>query len=161
MDAATRPPGRRSWPGPLLLALLVLLTGQASGPSGPVRPPAVAPPEPPWLPVHPERRALLGQTTVYAVCFDGVPPRARVHPPLDLPPGDPLRRTGGILIAHCLVDPQGWVVQAQLLKGPDTPTVREALVRTLAQWRFEPARRPNGQPAAVHFVVTLRVERGA
>jgi TonB family protein len=101
----------------------------------------------------------LGHTTVYAVCFDGTPPQALVHPPLDLPPGHPLRRTGGIVIAHCLIDPEGWVVQVQLLKGPDRPALRQALVRTLAQWRFEPARH-QGRPAAVHYAIALRVERG-
>ena len=61
-----------------------------------------------------------------------------------------------MLIAHCWIDPEGGVVAAQLLKGPDTETVRAALVRSLARWRFAPAQR-EGKPAAVHFIVTLEV----
>src|SRR4051812_8566895 len=131
MDADTRQTGGRSWRWFLaLVVVLLLLGGQASGPAGRSAP--VPPPEPSWIPVHPERLALLGHQPVYAVCFDGAPPRALVHPPLDLPPGHPLRRTGGIVIAHCLIDPEGWVVQVQILRGPDRPVLREALVRTLA-----------------------------
>jgi len=148
---------------PLALAAVLLLLGSvASGPVGRSAPPwrPVAQPEPPWFTVHPERLALLGNSVVYGVCFDGAPPRALVHPPLDLPPGHPLRRLGGVVIAHCLIDPEGWVVQAQLLRGPDRPVLRAALVRTLARWRFEPARR-HGQPAAVHYAVSLSVEPGS
>ncbi|HZF07848.1 MAG TPA: energy transducer TonB [Thermoanaerobaculia bacterium] len=161
MGAKTRKPGGRPWRYLLaLLAILLLLGDRASAPVPRPAPPPSRP-APPWLPVHSERLALLGHQPVYAVCFHGVPPRALVHPSLDLPLGHPLRRLGGIVIAHCLIDPQGWVVQAQILAGPDRPVLREALVRALARWRFEPARRPNGQPAAVHYAVSLRVEPGS
>jgi len=113
-------------------------------------------PEPPWLPIHPERLPRLAKIPVYAVCFGGTRPVAVASPPLDLPAGHPLRRIGGVVLAHCEIDLEGWVVQAQLLK-PDAPRIRQALVRTLAQWRFTPARSRSGQPAAVHFVVALKV----
>jgi len=157
--------GGRAWLGPLVLCLLGLASGGLAGSRlepvtswrpAPIPATSAPRPEPPWLPVHPERLARLAGIPVYAVCFGGTRPTAVASPPLDLPAGDPLRRTGGIVLAHCRIDPEGWVVQAQLLK-PDAPTIRQALVRTLARWRFMPARSKSGQPAAVHFVVTLKV----
>jgi Gram-negative bacterial TonB protein C-terminal len=149
--------------GPIVLAFLGLALGSLAGsrmqPLHPWRPrpvPLALLPEPPWLPVHPERIAELAKLPVYAVCFQGTPPRALVSPPLDLPADHPLRRTGGAVVAHCKIDPEGWVVQAQLLK-PDGPRLRQALVRTLFHWRFLPARDAQGKPVAVHFAVVLRI----
>jgi hypothetical protein len=121
------------------------------------RPRAALPPETPWMPVHPERQARMAGVPVYQVCFDGTPPRKLAGGAPELLPSSPFRRFGGVLIAHCLIDPEGWVVSAQVLKTPDAAD-RLAVARALAGWRFEPARRA-GRPVAVHFTVSIRVTR--
>jgi hypothetical protein len=148
----------------LLVAAFGLVLGGLSGCRAErLSPPEPAPlqgkvaprPEPPWLPVHPERLARLAGIPVYDLCVGGTFPRRQVSPSrLTLPAGDPMRRTGGRVFANCLIDPEGWVVQTQLVKGPDQPAFRQDLVRTLADWRFAPARCQD-RPTAVHFMVVL------
>jgi hypothetical protein len=112
---------------------------------------------PPWLPVHPERQARLAGIPVYQVGFPGTPPRKLVSPPPRLAPSSPFRRFGGVMIADCLIDLEGYVVAVQVLKTPD-PADQQALARAMAGWRFAPARLA-GQPAAVHFTVSIPVAR--
>ena len=125
----------------------------------PGSPPAVQlPSEPPWTSVHPERKHRLIGVAVGAVCFDGTPPKKLVGKPPELPPSSVYRRFGGVLVAHCLVDDEGYVVEAQLWRTPD-PGDRQAVARALAGWRFAPARRRDGHPAAVHFTVQIPIAR--
>jgi len=149
-----------------MAAVLAVLSALSPGP-GPgagthARPPAPPPPappaaEPPWIPVHPERQARLAGKTVHGVCFDGTPPRQLAGGPPRLPPDSPLRRSGGVAVAHCLVDDEGYVVAYQLLKAP-AGTDPRAMAATLAAWRFAPARQA-GTPTAVHFTVAIRLPR--
>ena len=91
------------------------------------------------------------------VCF-GKRPTKLVGKAPELPPSSVYRRFGGVLLAHCLVDDEGYVVEAQLWRTPD-PGDRQAMARALAGWRFAPARGRNGRPAAVHFMLSIRVAR--
>jgi TonB family protein len=110
--------------------------------------------EPPWLIVRPEAVAAFDRGPVGQVCFGGAPPKLLRSAPLVFPAGDPLQHLQYVWAVHCGIDQQGAVVKAQILKGPDTPTIRRALVESLRQWRFAPAMR-GGQPAAVHFTVLV------
>ncbi|HEV3454967.1 MAG TPA: hypothetical protein VHG32_00335 [Thermoanaerobaculia bacterium] len=144
----------------LLVSLLIatLLAAGAAGAGAPVLEAVAAPPEPPWTPVHPERLQRLTGVPIGEVCFDGTPPKKLAGNAPELPPGSAYLRFGGVLIAHCLVDDEGYVVEAQLWKTPD-PADRQAVARALAGWRFAPARRRDGHPAAVHFTVAIPIAR--
>jgi hypothetical protein len=109
-------------------------------------------------PVHPERKQRLIGAPIGEVCFDGIPPEKVAGRPPELPPQSVYRRLGGVLVVHCLVDDEGYVVEAQLWRALD-PADRLAVVRMLAGWRFAPARRRDGRPAAVHFTVKIPVAR--
>ena len=150
--------------GALLLLFVLAAGGPAAGFGAPVpapipgMPPPVVAPGPPWTPVHPERKQRLMGAPIGEVCFDGTAPRKLAGKPPELPPSSAYRHQGGVLLAHCLVDDEGWVVEAQLWKVPD-PADRQAVARALAAWRFAPARRRDGRPAAVHFTVTIPIAR--
>jgi hypothetical protein len=111
--------------------------------------------EPPWMPVHPERAARLAGLPIYGVCFAGTVPRPRVTTAVELPASSPYRKHGSVLLAHCLIDDEGFVVKAQLIKV-DAPADRLAAVRALANDRFAPAVYA-GRPVAVHFMIRLPV----
>jgi len=141
--------------------LLLVAAGAVGGLSAPIPgvPPAVQlPAETPWIPVHPERKHRLIGVPIGEVCFEGTRPQKLAGKPPDLPPSSVYRCVGGVLVAHCLVDDEGYVVEAQLWKTPD-PADRQAVARALAGWRFAPARRRDGRPSAVHFTVTIPVAR--
>jgi hypothetical protein len=152
--------------GVALLLLFALAAGgapsaAAGGLGAPIpgMPPAVEVTSgPPWTPVHPERKQRLIGAPIGEVCFDGTPPRKLAGKPPELPPTSAYRCHGGVLVAHCLVDDEGYVVEAQLWKTPD-PADRQAVARALAGWRFAPARRRDGHAAAVHFTVTIPIAR--
>jgi TonB-like protein len=148
--------------GQLLALLPALLAAQSPG-SGPatgalaVPPAAWATAEPPWIPVHPKRQARLAGKPVHGICFGGTPPRQLAGGPPRLPPDSPLRRTGGAIVAHCLVDDEGYVAAFQLLKAP-AGIDPQALAEALTTWRFEPARQA-GRPVAVHYTVAIPLPR--
>jgi hypothetical protein len=145
---------------PVLLPAVMPAQSPASGPATgafPVLPPARATAEPPWIPIHSERQARLAGKPVYGICFGGTPPRKLAGGPPRLPPDSPLRLTGGVLVAHCLVDDEGYVVAFQVLKAP-TGIDPQAVAGALAAWRFEPARRAGG-PVAVHYTVAIPLPR--
>ncbi|HLX07292.1 MAG TPA: energy transducer TonB [Thermoanaerobaculia bacterium] len=157
---------RRRQLGRLGLAVLALLLAPVCGRDdhrrlltepGTRRAAAQPAPEPPWLPVHPERQARLAAIPVYGVCFAGTPPRKLAGAPPTLAPESRYRRHGGVLIAHCLIDPEGYVVAVQVMKAPD-PADRQAVALALVGWRFVPAIYA-GRPAAVHFLVPIPVGR--
>ncbi|HEY6321546.1 MAG TPA: energy transducer TonB [Thermoanaerobaculia bacterium] len=113
--------------------------------------------EPPWIPVHPERQARLAGKPVHGICVGGTPPRKLAGGPPRLAPDSPLRRTGGVVVVHCLVDDEGYVVSLQVLKAP--PGIDpQALAGALATWRFVPAR-DAGRPIVVHSMVAIPFPR--
>jgi TonB family protein len=118
-------------------------------------PPCPAAKEPAWFVVNPEELSSLQSVPVFGVCFRGKPPRAVEKTELALPATHPLRRTGGVIIVHTLINAKGQVVKAQILKGP--ADLQDAVARCLRQWRFEPAVTHDRKPAAVHFTLALSV----
>ncbi len=121
-------------------------------------PPVQAAKEAPWFVVNPEELPSL-TTPVFGVCFSGKPPRAVEKAELALPAAHPLRRTGGVLIVHTLINAKGQVVKAQILKGP--AGLQDAVARCLRRWRFEPVLTRDRKPATVHFTLTLSVQPGS
>jgi TonB family protein len=120
-----------------------------------VVPPCPAAKEPIWFVVNPEELPSLQSVPVFGVCFSGKPPRAVEKAELTLPAAHPLRRTGGVIIVHTLINAKGQVVKAQILRGP--ADLQDAVARCLRQWRFEPAVTRDRKPAAVHFTLALSV----
>jgi hypothetical protein len=162
VEAARCPGSRILSIAPILALLPALLLAQPPGSgssagalSGP--PAARATAEPPWIPVHPERQARLAGKPVHGICFGGTAPRQLAGGAPRLPPDSPLRRSGGVIVAHCLVDDEGYVVAFQVLKAP-AGTDPQALSGALAAWRFEPARQA-GRPVAVHYTVAIPLPR--
>jgi hypothetical protein len=121
-------------------------------------PPCPAAKEPPWFVVNPQELPSL-TAPVFGICFSGKRPRAVQKAELALPAAHPLRRTGGVIIVHTLINAKGQVVKAQILRGP--ADLQDAVARCLRQWRFEPAVTHDRKPAAVHFMLTLSVFRSA
>jgi len=83
-----------------------------------------------------------------------------VHPPLAIarvqpvyPPAARLARTQGIVILEAVIDEQGRVSHARVLKGlPNGLDI--AAVDAVKQWRFAPATL-YGKPVAVYFTLTV------
>jgi len=136
-----------------VLSALAVIPGAAAGAAA-AGTPAAVPAGAPWIPVHPERKHRLIGAPIGEVCFDGTPPMKLAGKPPELPPSSVYRCLGGVLVAHCLVDDEGYVVEAQLWKTLD-PADRQAVARALAGWRFAPARGRDGRPSAVHFTVKI------
>jgi len=111
----------------------------------------------PWIAVHPERRARLAGVSIHGVCTSGTPPLKLAGEAPALAPGSPFRRFGGSLVAHCLIDDEGYVVEVQVLKTPHRSD-QLAVAQALTGWRFAPARIA-GRPIALHFIVLIRVPR--
>ena len=111
-----------------------------------------------WFVVRPEELSSVESVPVFGICFSGRPPRAVERRDLEPPAAHPLRRTGGVILVHTLINAKGKVVKAQILRGP--ADLQDAVVRCLRQWRFEPALAHGRKPAAVHFTVALPVEPG-
>lgn len=121
-------------------------------------PPCAAAKEPPWFVVNPEEVSSLKSVPVFGICFSGRRPRAVERAGLEPPVAHPLRRTGGVVIVHTLINSKGRIVKAQILRGP--ADLQDAVARCLRQWRFEPALAHGRKPAAVHFTLTLPVYPG-
>ena len=56
-----------------------------------------------------------------------------------------------------VISEDGMVLRAQVLRGPKGPALEAALVETLREWRFEPARYEGG-PVAVYMNLVLDIE---
>ena len=65
-------------------------------------------------------------------------------------------RLQGVVIVETLVDKQGRVSQAKVLKGMALGLTEEAL-RAVRQWEFEPSAL-NGKPVEIVYVVTVRFQ---
>ena len=128
--------------------------GRAPAPADPAAPQAA---EPAWIVVDPEELASIEGMPIGGVCFSGRAPRPLQRADLEIPKAHPLHRIGAVLVVHTLINTRGRVVKAQILKGPDTATIRAAVAQCLKAWRFEPAIDDQGKPAAVHFILTLPV----
>jgi TonB family protein len=113
--------------------------------------------EPEWFVVNQAELRSIEGVPIGAVCFNGSPPKPVATRLLELPDTHPFRRGGGVVVVHTVINAKGLVVKAQILRGPETPELREAVVRCLREWRYEPARDRHGAPWAVHFMVTLAV----
>jgi hypothetical protein len=101
-----------------VISALAVIPGAAAAPGSPAPAgaAAAAPAAPPWIPVHPERKHRLIGAPIGEVCFDGTPPKKLAGKPPELSPSSVYRCLGGVLIVHCLVDDEGYVVEAQLWK---------------------------------------------
>jgi TonB family protein len=60
----------------------------------------------------------------------------------------------GLVILQAALDKQGYPQNVRVLHSPD-PRLSEAAIDTARQWRWEPARTPDGEPIAVYFTVTF------
>jgi TonB family protein len=60
----------------------------------------------------------------------------------------------GIVILQATLDIHGTPQSIRVLHSPD-PRLSEAALETARQWRWEPARTPDGQPIAVYFALTF------
>lgn len=140
------------------MAAMLLLLGCGEPPEPQQRTEKHAPSGPlsDWLVVDAAEDAVIDRDCVRGLGFDGTPPRPLERPPLELPPGaNPERR---LVIVEAVIGPAGRIARARIVKGPAGPEIERAVVRTLAGWRFEPAReRDTREPVAVRWVMTPRL----
>jgi TonB family protein len=144
----------------LLLALGGAQTGCGQAPGSPPAserprarsvPPRVEPG--PWQVVDPEAdRALEGHTLYHQ---GPEPPTLQKREP------GPVRVAGGafregVAIVQVVLSPEGTIARARVLRAPEVEGVLEALVESLRNWRFEPARL-KGEPVAVYYNLTVPV----
>jgi len=64
-----------------------------------------------------------------------------------------LARVQGVVVLRTVIDMQGNVVQAEVLRGL-TKGLSESAVQTVSEWKFKPATRA-GEPVPVYFIVTI------
>lgn len=141
---------------PRIAVLAALLAFGCGAPPGPPRRVEDRPPAGPLsdgLVVDAAEDAAIEGDCVRGLGFDGTPPQPIERPPLELPPGaNPERRP---VIVEAVIGPSGRVARLRIVKGPAGPEVERALVRTLAGWRFEPAReRETCEPVAIRWNMT-------
>lgn len=70
-----------------------------------------------------------------------------------LPPGRQPRGTRFDVLLDAVITPAGEVKVVSILKATDDGFAR-ACVRAMQQWRFEPARGPDGKPVAMWLTLT-------
>jgi TonB family protein len=63
-------------------------------------------------------------------------------------------RAQGIVVLQGLLDAQGQIIDLRVLSSPD-PRLAEAATEAVLQWRYEPARKPDGTPVAVRYTLTI------
>ena len=97
---------------------------------------------------------LIAQEPPIRVEGDVAPPEVlrRVEPKL----GELLRtrRTSGVVILEAIIDRQGRVRNAHIVRSPHPPEVNAVFVHAIEQWRFKPATL-HGKPVAVYFTTTI------
>lgn len=71
------------------------------------------------------------------------------------PEGARKEKVTGVVLIRLVIGTDGTVLSATALKSPDERLTRAA-VAAVEQWRFEPARRDDGTPVKVLYVVTLK-----
>lgn len=101
-----------------------------------------------------------GPPTASAVTF--VRPGGEIQPPTKVRNVNPVypdlaKRAGvsGVVIVECVIDTEGRVADARVLKGH--PLLDAAAVSAVQQWQYTPTRL-NGSPVAVIMTVTVRFE---
>jgi TonB family protein len=67
------------------------------------------------------------------------------------------RPTGvqGVVVLESMISAAGTVLDVRVLESPD-PSLAEAAVEALRQWRFEPARATDGTALSVSFILTFK-----
>lgn len=109
----------------------------------------------PWLTVDAEALRLAQEGTIY---HQGpAPPTPQHRAPVEIPVDDPDALPQGTIIVEVVVSLEGKVARARVLRAPPIEGLSTALVESLRQWRFEPARL-KGAPVAVYYTLTLRSE---
>jgi TonB family protein len=77
----------------------------------------------------------------------------QVHP--EYPEAARQARTSGVVVLDAVVATDGQVVDVRVIDSP-APSLAAAAMAAVRQWRFEPARRPNGEPVKVLYAITIK-----
>lgn len=142
----------------LTLCLLVAIACDGRGVRSPREPaagPPVQQPPGPWFVVDEAALALVDEERVGKVGFPGrlqLLQRADLEPPVD----HPIRRSGGVVIVHTEIAPNGRIARARLVRASPFQTLEPALVSCLRQWEFEPIRYRD-EPWSVRYTISLAV----
>ncbi|MFL6232721.1 MAG: TonB family protein [Thermoanaerobaculia bacterium] len=116
---------------------------------------AAAPSEPgPWLTVDRQAESALDGALVY---HQGPAPPKLLHRTAVYVPAGPGALPRGVVIVETVISPDGRVVKARVLKAPKVEGLPSAVVESLREWRFEPARLA-ATPVAVYYTLTLKLE---
>lgn len=125
---------------------------RASSPSRPMLQ-AAAPSEPgPWLTVDPNAESDLAGALVY---HQGPAPPKLLHRTPVRVPADPA--TQGVVIVETVISREGRIVKARVLRAPRVEGLQSAVLESLREWRFEPARLA-ATPVAVYYTLALKID---
>jgi TonB family protein len=64
-------------------------------------------------------------------------------------------RLTGLVVLETVIDGNGKVKGTRILDSP-APNLADAALEAIRQWRFEPARMPDGSAVEVRFVLTIK-----
>ena len=95
--------------------------------------------------------------------FEGVRPPQKIHAPLPpfpelerhLGPQIPLRQPPITMLVQVILDDQGRPHRPKVLMTQGGPVFVANTLSTLRNWRFEPARLPDGSPVSVMYNLTV------
>jgi TonB family protein len=77
----------------------------------------------------------------------------QVHP--EYPEAARQARISGVVVLDAMVAVDGRVVDVRVIDSP-VPSLAAAAMAAVRQWRFEPARRPSGEPVKVLYAITIK-----
>ncbi|MBZ5497430.1 MAG: energy transducer TonB [Acidobacteriia bacterium] len=64
------------------------------------------------------------------------------------------KKISGVAVIEVIIDETGQIAEAKVLDSPD-PSFSQAALEALKQWKFEPARRPDGKSLAVRTAISF------
>jgi protein TonB len=123
-------------------AIELIAGSEVEGTASVTPPPATPPPPPPAKPVRPGGDIRIPQRLTYT---------APLYPALAL-----AARISGLVIIEAIIDPQGRVQDAKVLRT-DSPLLNESALAAVRQWTYTPTLL-NGVPVSVVMTVTVHFQ---
>jgi TonB family protein len=108
-----------------------------------------------FLVVEPDLPAKEGETLPLALASKGITSPTMAHKvPPKYPEAARAAKVTGTVILEAVVDTNGKVIDLSVVENPDQ-RLTDAAIEAVRQWTFEPARRDDGTPIRVRFVLTV------
>ncbi|HET9210779.1 MAG TPA: TonB family protein [Thermoanaerobaculia bacterium] len=105
----------------------------------------------PWLMVDPRANSALEGAPIY---HQGPAPPKLLHRAAVRITADPAALQWRNVIVEAVISPEGRIAKARVLRAPEIKGLQSAIIESLREWRFEPARLA-ASPVAVYYTLTL------